>query len=67
MTDSKTLNAQKVSQFKEALKLLQATAKELASVDKSKLEDSEDKFLVIRAVRIDHAIRETLSGKSLKS
>jgi len=67
VTDSKTLNAQKVSQFKEALKLLQATAKELASVDKSKLEDSEDKFLVIRAVRIDHAIRETLSGKSLKS
>ena len=67
MTDTKTLNAQKVSQFKEALKLLQATAKELASVDKSKLEDSEDKFLVIRAVRIDHAIRETLSGKSLKS
>lgn len=63
----KSLNQADVTEFKTALKAAQLAAKKLMAVNKSELEESADKFLVIRAVRIDHTVREVLSSKSLRS
>ena len=67
MADQSSVQVKDTDALKEALKLIQPLAKKLASVDKTKLTETEDKFVVIRAIRLDHLIRETLSGKSLRS
>jgi len=67
MAEVKHLDPKDTEQVKEALKLIQPLAKKLASTDKSKLTESEDKFMIIRMVRLEHLIRETLNGKSYRS
>ena len=54
-----------VDAVKKAFETLAPIAKRLAAIDKTKVEDSEDKFLVIRMTRLDHLIREVTKGKSL--
>lgn len=60
------LDAAKVKAMSDALVALAPLASELSKIDKSKLDDSKDKFLVIRMVRLDHLIREVRSGDSLR-
>jgi hypothetical protein len=63
----KSINPTEVTEFKAAVKAAQVAAKKLMLYKKEDLEDSSDKFLFIRAIRIDHTARETASGKSLRS
>lgn len=61
------VNTAKFEAARKALEALAPLAKELAAIDKTKVEDSEDKFLLIRMARLDHLIREVTKGKSLRS
>lgn len=63
---SEKLVQTEVEAIKAQLKAMQPLVKKLATVDKSKLDESKDKFLVIRMTRLEHLIRETLSGDSLR-
>jgi hypothetical protein len=47
-----------VDAMDKALLALYPIVKKLATIDKSKLDESEDKFIVIRAVRLEHTMRE---------
>jgi len=58
------LNPDIVATFKKQSAELAKTAKAIMATDKSKLVESEDKFLHIRAVRAEHLDREVQSGKS---
>jgi len=51
--------------FRKACELVQKAAAPLLKINKSKVEDSELKFLLIRAVRADHLAREVAKTKSL--
>lgn len=56
-----------IAQFTAACEALRKAAQPLLKADKSKIEDSEVKFLLIRAVRADHLAREVAGKKSLRS
>ena len=53
--------------FKSQLEAVQATARKIMTIERLKLDDSGDKFIHIRACRIDHAAREVKANKSLRS
>lgn len=61
-----TLPTSDVQAFLEGLKTLAPIALKLSKIDKSKLDESKEKFLVIRAVRLEHLIREVSKGESLR-
>ena len=55
----------KVEAFYKVVEQMELLALDLNAVDKTKLTESEDKFLAIRLTRLIHAAEEMLSGKSL--
>ena len=63
---SKTLTQTEVEALKKSMETIQPLVRKLAAVPKAELEDSDDKFVVIRCLRLDHTIRELLKGKSLR-
>jgi len=64
VSESIVIPAAQIKAFKDAVTALKVAAAPLAKVDKRLLDDSEVKFLVIRAMRADHLAREVESGKS---
>ncbi len=64
VSESIVIPAAQIKTFKDAVTALKVAAAPLAKVDKRLLDDSEVKFLVIRAMRADHLAREVESGKS---
>lgn len=61
------VNPTELEAFTKAAEALRAAAAPLLKVDRTKVEDSEVKFLLIRAVRADHLGREVKGKKSLRS
>ena len=61
------VTAQQMEAFKKAAEALNAAAAPLLKVDRTKIEDSETKFLLIRATRAEHLAREIKTGKSQRS
>ena len=55
----------KVTALYKALESAQTIALELNAQDRTKLTESEDKFLAIRLPRIIHVVQETTLGKSM--
>lgn len=66
LTKPLTLDA-KVAAFKRACEELEKAAKLLYREDKRTIDDSETKFIIIRAVRAEHLAREVKTGKSQRS
>lgn len=58
---------EQVKAFKDAIVAANKAATALLSVEAHKLEESSDKFLRIRAVRIEHLSREVADGKSKRA
>lgn len=56
-----------VDEFKKAIELAMAKAKPLTKYNKRDVDDSEVKFLLIRAIRMEHLGREVTSGKSQRT
>ena len=59
--------ASQLEAFKKATEALRLAAAPLLKMDRTKIEDSEVKFLLIRATRADHLAREVKSGKSQRA
>jgi hypothetical protein len=59
--------AEQVKSFKDAVAAANRAADALLKVEAHKLDEGSDKFLRIRAVRIEHLHREVLEGKSKRS
>ena len=58
-------NTLRVEALYKALEAAQTIAVELNAIDRTKLTESEDKFLSIRLPRIIHITQETTLGKSM--
>lgn len=68
MADTNTsIPTTEVEALTKALTAIQPLVTKISKMDRTKLTESEDKFLHIRATRLEHTIREALKGKSFKA